>query len=278
MPELDRLLAPLLDRPLAEPEGMAELERRASRLRYRRRVWRSAATITVATAALIGAVLVGPAGQVVRTTPPADAPEGPREPRPLGPGMAPLDDLVTVGSIETTAGSWELRAGYDDMGNLCTSVLNDGGGQSGCGTGTDVLPTGELFSVAAVQEVRVYRADETVTTLAGDDPATELDNTPFLWGPVAKEVATIRLELRDGRSIEVGVTGAEAALPVNFYAVPVPPDGDVVAMAALDADRRELGRQTAPFWPPMPTPPCLPPPGREPCPGAEPPPPPPAVG
>jgi hypothetical protein len=77
----------------------------------------------------------------------------------------------------------------------------------------------------------------------------------MIYGAVDKRVASIRLQLRDGRTIVVAVSGAEAGLPVNFYAMTVPPDGEPVAVIALDGEGRELARKNEPLWGPFPPPP-----------------------
>lgn len=257
--DLERALAPLLERPLADPGPLPELERRAARLRRRR--WASRVSVLAGAAAVVivvVALLPNSADEVVRTTPPADAPA---EPAPLPGSQHPTDHLQRVASIVVGGEQWHLLAGYDARGGFC-SGLESGALLSStwsCGDSAPLEP-GEVLTAAAAQDMRGRRPGETL-------PAWE---PPFLYGIAAKDVAVVRVEFDGGEGAEVAVTGSEAGLPVNFYMVPRPPWAHVEAVTALDASGREIGRVSPPFWwetlpgscdQPLPDgTPCLPPP------------------
>jgi hypothetical protein len=90
--DLERALAPLVERPLADPASLPDLEWRAARIRHRR--WASrlgAAAAAVAIALVAVTLLPDAADRTLRTTPPADAPARlPAEPQPPRPGSRPL--------------------------------------------------------------------------------------------------------------------------------------------------------------------------------------------
>ena len=122
MPDVDfdaeRALATLLERPLAEAETLPDLQWRAGRIRRRR--WGTRLGLAAGAAALaivVVALLPNATEQVVRTTPPADVPEGPREPPPPPPIDSPRD-LPRVASITVAGEEWFLLAGYDANGGL----------------------------------------------------------------------------------------------------------------------------------------------------------------
>lgn len=257
MPDLDfdleRALAPLLERPLADPEPLPELEWRANRIRRRRWATRLGAAAGAAAIAVVAvAVLPDSADQSLRTTPPADAP--PASPAaPPGPRETP----PRVATIVVDGQQWFLLAGYDPSGGFCFGEATETMGTFGCGVPVP-LPPGEVVTAAPAQDNRGHRPGETL-------PRWE---PPLLSGMAAKEVGTVRVEFRSGGRAEVPVTGADAGLPVNFYMVALPPGADIEAVIALSPGGRELGRLEAPFWwETTPAPPCLPPvPDSPPCP------------
>jgi hypothetical protein len=261
--DLDRALAPLLERPLAEPDSLPDLEWRAARVRRRRWTARVGAAAGAAAIAVVAvAALPDSADHAVRTTPPADAPS--RRPDPLlpprppgAPDHRPPTSLPRVTSIVVGGEQWHLLAGYDADGNFCSGLENGGMGTYSCAVG-HAFGSGDVLTAEAAQDMRLRRPG---VTLPPWEP-------PFLSGMVVKDVATVRVEFLGGGEADVPVAGSEAGLPVNFYMAPLPPGADIEAIVALDGHGGEIGRLSPPFWweaPPVcdaPLPdggPCLPP-------------------
>lgn len=252
--DMERALAPLLERPLADPEPLPQLERRAARGRHRR--WMARLGLATAAAATVVALVVwlpDSADQVVRTTPPADAPSEP----PAVPRRDPLWDPPEVSSIVVEGEEWHIVAGVSGEGDFCSGLRHREMTSFGCSDGLPLEPR-EVLTAALPQDMRGRRAGEVL-------PPWE---PRFIYGMATKDVATVRIELRSGGRAEAPVTRSDAGLPMSFYMVALPAGAEIEAVVALDTAGREIGRLRSPFWwETLPPPPCgpQPPPDGGPC-------------
>ena len=214
--DMDRLLAPLLERPLADPEPLSGLEQRAGRARRRRRAVRLGGAATAAALAVaIFALLPRSADQVVRTTPPADAPPETGLPgTPFGP--SDLRDPRTIHRGAVGGEEWQLLTGFDDEGRPCVEVRRDLGGTRTCGD--DFYPERPFEQASA--------------TVGG---------TELRFGVAAPSVARMRLVLRSGTQIDARMIEPAPGYPVKVWFTSIPKGDRVRVVAPLDANGLPAG-------------------------------------
>ena len=206
-------LSALLEPPLADPPPVADLERRAGRLRQRRWAGRGAGAAAVI-ALVAGAVaLAQPNGeQTVRTAaaPPAGGSIGGEG--SIG-GSAASAAAVVLNTFEHAGKRWQLVALAPDAGAVCTELRTDGG--------------------SAAHQTGCWRVD------AGPLQATakDVDGFSFVTAVVAKDAPVVRLS---PDTPEFRLLGETAAFPVNFVGFVVP-DGvnrvDITAGTAAEPSR-----------------------------------------
>lgn len=221
MPELDldlhRALAPLLEKPLAQPEPLPELERRAGRARRRRWATRVGAGMTVALLAVVAVTLLpGSADQVVRTTPPADAPSELRPPaEPFLPSN-PLRDGRTIHRGSLGGEKWQLLIGFDAEGRPCVALRQELGERRLCGN--DFYPW------------RPY-----------EEASASIGGIELRFGDAAPSVARIRLGLDDGAFIDATILEPAPRFPNKVWFAAIPEGTRVQVVAPLDANGLPAG-------------------------------------
>ena len=216
--DLDRALAPLLERPLADPEPVAELEGRAARARRRRLTTRLGVVATAAAVALVAvALLPRSADQVVRTIPPADAPPEPSPPGPQGEPSRPrpIRDARTVHRGAVSGEEWELRTGFDDEGRPCVELRQEMGGRRLCGN-----------------EFYPWRPFEQASATVG--------GTELRFGTAAPSVARIRLVLQSEAQIDATIIEVPG-YPVKAWFTSIPKGDRVRIVVPIDANGLPAG-------------------------------------
>jgi hypothetical protein len=131
---------------------------------------------------------------------------------------------VVVGSGRADGADWELVAFESETSGLCVELRRQGGGVEGgalCGVG---VPDEAALGVAS-----------------SEGEWRGLGRVRFLYGPVTREAARIRVESPRG-AIEAAVVGKAGRFPVSFYAVRVPAGMPVDGVVAFDPAGVELGR------------------------------------
>jgi hypothetical protein len=71
----------------------------------------------------------------------------------------------------------------------------------------------------------------------------------FLAGPVAREVAIVRVELQGTDPVDVEPFGLDAGFDVRFFVSPVPGNAELLSVVALDPGGREIDSQNVPADP-----------------------------
>jgi hypothetical protein len=191
MDDLGRVLSPL-ERPLAEPPPLAQIERRARHLRRRRWAGRATAGAVVAVA-LIGAALAvvdQPGGdQTVRVASPGAAASGQVSPNT---GVTPAEILIK--EFDQGGHRWRIVST-----GRCASLVNETGPVSG-----NCWP------------------DPRATPLRAE--AVELGDVWLLWGTASRDVTGVFLDGEESPSF--ALLGQNAGLEVHFFAVLLPPESD----------------------------------------------------
>jgi len=211
MGELSRGLRPLLDRPPADPEPMAALERRVRHRRHRRRL-----AFAVASAAVVAVVVsasgVWPGqGDPGRLQTTAQVPAGPTKP-------------VVVASGETQGHEWRLQA-FEHDGDQCLDMLAGG---------------------RACFDLSTHRAVDLAVDFKVSEDATGTARTSVaaLYGPVRRDVARIAIRLASGQVVELTPVGQDARFAVNFYVAvaptDIPPFSELDQITVYDAAGNEL--------------------------------------
>ena len=215
--EMERALAPLLERPLADPESLPDLEWRAARVRRRRWGRRlGAAAGVAAVAVLVVAALPDAADQEVRTTPAADAAAPrPQPPSPILPFQPSLRDPSTIHRGAIDGEEWELHTGFQNEGRPCVELQEGQGTRSLCGN--DFHP---------------WRPFE--------DGSATVAGTELRFGAAAPSVAGIRLVLEDGTFVDATMIEPDG-FPVKAWFAPVPKGERVRTITPLGADGLPAG-------------------------------------
>ena len=232
-------LSALLDPPLADPPPVADLERRAERLRQRRWAGRGAGVAAVV-ALVAGAVaLASPSGeQTLRTAAPPPVGGSAGATSEGSGGGATGSAALVLNTYEQAGKEWQLVAFLPDGGGVCTELLS---GTMRHASGCWRVEGGPLQATA-----------------------TDIEGFSFVAGIVTKEATVVRTS---PDSPQLRLLGEAAAFPVNFVGYVVP-DGvntvDLIAGTTAEPSRYrttvtvharvdEIRGQAAPFAPPSTT-------------------------
>jgi hypothetical protein len=212
MADVEPLLTPLVEPPLAPRPPLADIRERAARHRRRRRIGGLVLGVPAVALVVAGLTLVSGGDVAVRTVGPVSEPPAPATHAP-GP--------ILIGTVAVGAREFRLTAEKRD-GALCVGLIEGEHGRSRC----------EMI-------------DSSVRLSPG---ILGTDGVQFAYGTARQDVAAVRVESLDGSTTTMDTLRGPVDLGVAFFAVPIP-TSHYAAVIALDESGRELFRETNPGAP-----------------------------